>query len=66
MNVAFADFDEALAWLIRGLVEYGWTDITRSQMVPSADGPGGFDLSFIPESQGRSGLVIRMAAISGA
>jgi hypothetical protein len=66
MMVAFADFDEAIAWLIRGLVEYGWTDITRSQMVPSTSGPGGFDLSFVPESQGRSGVVLRMPAMSGA
>jgi len=66
MTVAFADFDEALAWLIRGLIEYGWTDITRSQMVTATAGPGGFNLSFVPESQGRSGVVLRMAAISGA
>ena len=63
--IAFAEFDEAMAWLIRGLIEYGWTDITKGQPIPTAPGPGGFDLSFVPDSQGRSGILLRMAALAG-
>ena len=63
--IAFAEFDEAMAWLIRGLIEYGWTDITKGHPLPSAQGPGGFDLSFVPDSQGRSGILLRMAAMAG-
>jgi len=64
MSVAFAQFDEPLAWLIRGLVEYGWVDVSRGAAVPPGSF-GGFDLSFIPESQARSGLLLRIPATAG-
>ena len=65
MSAAFANFDEPFAWLIRGLIEYGWKDITKGQPMPSTEGAGGFDLSFVPESQGRSGILLRMPAMVG-
>ena len=64
MSVAFAQFDEPLAWLIRGLIEYGWVDVSRGAAVPPGS-IGGFDLSFIPESQARSGLLLRVPATAG-
>ena len=64
--IAFAEFDEAMAWLIRGLIEYGWVDITKGQTTPASSDAGGFDLSFIPDSQGRSGILLRMAAMAGS
>ena len=65
MSTAFSNFDEPFAWLIRGLIEYGWTDITKGQPLPAQEGPAGFDLSFVPESQGRSGVLLRMPAVVG-
>ena len=65
MSTAFANFDEPFAWLIRGLIEYGWKDITKGQPMPSTEGAGEFDLSFVPESQGRSGILLRMPAMVG-
>jgi len=64
MSIAFGHFDEPFAWLIRGLIEYGWTDITRNKVLPS-NAVGGFDLSFIPDSQGKSGVVLSVPAIAG-
>ena len=64
MTIAFGNFDEPLAWLIRGLIEYGWIDITRQKTLPN-HALGGFDLSFIPESQARSGVILRVPAVAG-
>jgi hypothetical protein len=64
MSVAFAQFDEPLAWLIRGLIEYGWVDVSRGSAIPPGT-VGGFDLSFIPTSQARSGLLLRVPATAG-
>jgi len=61
MSTAFAQFDEPLAWLIRGLIEYGWADVSRGAAIPQG-ALGGFDLSFIPDSQARSGLLLRVPA----
>lgn len=56
MANAFLNFNEPHAWLIRGLVEYGWRDLTgRGTAVPPG-APGGFDVSPILGSQGRAGL----------
>ena len=61
MTIAFAHFDEPLAWLIRGLITYGWADATTNRVTP-AQVVGGFDLSLIPDSQGKSGLILRVPA----
>ena len=61
MTIAFAHFAEPMAWLIRGLVTYGWLDTTLNRVVPP-NAVGGLDLSLIPDSQGRSGLILRVAA----
>ena len=61
MTIAFAHFDEPLAWLLRGLITYGWADSTLNRVTP-ANVVGGFDLSLIPESQGKSGLILRISA----
>ena len=61
MTIAFAHFDEPLAWLIRGLITYGWADVTTNRVTP-AQVVGGFDLSLIPDSQGKSGLILRVPA----
>jgi len=63
VTVAFSTFDEPFAWLIRGLVEYGWRDATRSRLVPQGTF-GGFDLSLLPGSQGRDGLVLLVPALA--
>ena len=64
MTTAFGHFDEPLAWIIRGLIEYGWVDITRNKVLPP-NTVGGFDLSFIPDSQGQTGLMLRVPAVAG-
>ena len=64
MSIAFGHFDEPIAWLMRGLIEYGWVDLSRNRVLPS-HAVGGFDLSFIPDSQGQSGIMLRVPAIAG-
>ena len=61
MTIAFAHFDEPMAWLVRGLITYGWVDATINR-VPPAHVVGGFDLSLIPDSQAKSGLILRVPA----
>lgn len=65
MPPAFAQFDEPHAWLIRGLVEYGWADISRlgGHIPPGA--VAGFDLAELPDDLGRSGLALEVHALSG-
>ena len=65
MSIAFGHFDEPFAWLIRGLIEYGWTDITRNRVLPPS-AAGGFNLSFIPDSQGQSGIILSVPAVAGS
>ncbi len=67
MPVAFAQFDEPMAWLIRGLVEYGWTDSTRAGGYLPAGMFGGFNLLGLVEGtdDGRSGLTLEIPACSG-
>lgn len=63
MTAAFAAFSEPYAWLIRGLVEYGWRDSTRSRIVPHGSF-GGMDLSLLASSQGRDGLILLTPAVA--
>lgn len=63
MPNAFLNLNEPHAWLIRGLVEYGWQDMTgRGGAVPPG-APGGFDVSRITGSQGKDGIVLVMAPV---
>lgn len=56
MANAFLNFNEPHAWVIRGLVEYGWRDLTgRGSAVPHG-APGGLDLSPLLSSHGRDGV----------
>ncbi len=65
MPAAFATFDEAHAWLIRGLVEYGWPDVsTLGGHIPQG-APGGLNLSRFPDKHGQSGLFLEVPAVSG-
>jgi hypothetical protein len=59
MSTAFAQFDEPFAWLIRGLAEYGYADINSEGPITA---PGSFDVRFVTESQGRSGLTLKVPA----
>jgi hypothetical protein len=61
---AFSQFDEPHAWLIRGLVEYGWPDTSRSPGFVPGNAPGGMDLSRVATSEGRDGITLDMAAAS--
>jgi len=61
---AFAQFNEPFAWLIRGLVEYGWHDITLSNTTLPNMAAGGFDLSRFPDSNGREGVYLEVAAVA--
>jgi hypothetical protein len=65
MSQAFAHFDEPLAWLIRGLITYSYVDSSLNKTPPPGS-IGSFDLSFIPDSQARSGLMLRIPATAGA
>jgi len=66
MAAAFGTFDEPHAWLIRGLVEYGWTDISRAGGYVPPGIFGAMDLSRLPESEGREGITLEVpAAING-
>lgn len=65
MPPAFAQFDEPHAWLIRGLIEYGWPDVSRAGGHLPQGVPGGLDLNTLIETEGRDGLVLEMAAASG-
>jgi hypothetical protein len=63
MSAAFAQFDEPLAWLIRGLAEYGFEDLSSgSSATPGI--LGGFDLRFAAQSQARSGLMLHVPAVA--
>ena len=59
---AFAHFDEPHAWLIRGLVEYGWADQSRTTAPPPQGSVGGMDLTGFPDSVGASGIALELPA----
>ena len=63
MAAAFGTFDEPHAWLIRGLIEYGWPDISRGGGHVPPGAFGGLDASRLPESEGREGLVLEVPAV---
>jgi|GEM_PF-2012804 len=63
MPTAFGTFDEPHAWLIRGLVEYGWPDISRAGGHVPPGVFGGMDLSRVPETEGRDGVVLDIPAM---
>lgn len=65
MAYAFASFDEPHAWLIRGLVDYGWLDSSRTGGHIPAGRFGGINLARISEDEGRSGIVLEVPALSG-
>jgi hypothetical protein len=62
MEPAFSTFREPHAWLIRGLVEYGWPDVSlASGRVPSGVF-GGFSLANFSSSSGRQGITLYIPA----
>ncbi len=65
MAVAFATFDEAHAWLIRGLVEYGWPDLTPSGGRVPPGRHGGIELARFRDSGGRDGVHLLIPAAAG-
>ena len=64
MSPAFAGFQEPHAWLIRGLVEYGWPDVTRVNGRVPPGVFGGFDLTRFSGSQGREGFSLCVPALA--
>lgn len=62
MAAAFAHFDEPHAWLIRGLVEYGWADQSRTSAPPPPGSVGGMDLTGFADSVGASGVALDLPA----
>ncbi len=62
MGRAFASFDEPHAWFIRGMIEYGWPDLTRAGGHVPPGAPGGINLSELVETEGRAGLTIEVPA----
>ncbi|MDG1478391.1 MAG: hypothetical protein P8R54_02325 [Myxococcota bacterium] len=63
MDPAFAGFREPHAWLIRGLVEYGWPDVTRAGGRVPPGMFGGFDLTRFAGGYGREGFSLCVPAI---
>ncbi|NOY28250.1 MAG: hypothetical protein GXP62_20495 [Oligoflexia bacterium] len=62
MAIAFAKFDEPHAWLIRGLVEYGWADLTPvAGRIPTGR-MGGMELARFRDSDGRDGVHLLVTA----
>ncbi len=65
MPAAFATFDEAHAWLIRGLIDYGWPDTSAMGGHIPQGAPGGLNLSRFPDDDGVASVVLEVPAISG-
>jgi hypothetical protein len=59
---AFGRFDEPHAWLLRSLVEYGWTDCTRTQGHYPPGAIGGLNLARLLQNDGRDGFVVEIPA----
>lgn len=64
MEPAFADFREPHAWLIRGLVEYGWPDVTRVGGRVPPGSFGGFSLASFSSTGGRAGITLNVPAVA--
>lgn len=62
MAAAFGRFDEPHAWLLRSLVEYGWTDCTRTQGHYPPGAIGGLNLARLLQNDGRDGFVVEIPA----
>ena len=62
MPNAFLNLNEPHAWLIRGLVEYGWRDLTGRGGVVPPGAHGGFDVSPLPGSLGKDGITLIVPA----
>ncbi|MCK6505548.1 hypothetical protein L6R53_19485 [Myxococcota bacterium] len=65
MAVAFGTFEEPHAWLIRGLVEYGWPDLSPVAGRIPPGRPGGFELVRFRDSGGKDGVHLLVVAASG-
>lgn len=65
MAVAFGKFEEAHAWLIRGLVEYGWPDLSPVGGRIPPGRPGGFELVRFRDSGGKDGVHLLVVAGDG-
>lgn len=65
MSTAFLSFSEPHAWLIRGLVEYGWRDVTHLSGNVPAGAPGGFDVGVTVSTQGREALHLIVPPVAG-
>jgi hypothetical protein len=64
MPPAIATFDDPFAWLIRGLVEYGWPDTTRAGGYLPGGVFGGFNLQRLLRAEGREGLELEVPAVA--
>ncbi|MEL6347601.1 MAG: hypothetical protein AAFV53_31125 [Myxococcota bacterium] len=64
MNPAFATFREPHAWLIRGLVEYGYPDVTPDGGRVPPGVFGGLDLSRFSSTSGRDGVTVIIPAVA--
>lgn len=64
MANAFLNFNEPHAWLIRGLVEYGWRDLSgRGTAVPPG-APGGLDVFPLLGTQGKAGIKLIVVPVA--
>lgn len=62
MPAAFGQFDEPHAWLIRGLVEYGWADQTRTRHALPQGAVGAMTLAGFVDSVGATGVTLELQA----
>ena len=62
MQPAFSTFREPHAWLIRGLVEYGWPDVSLASGRVPPGVFGGFSLANFSSSSGRQGITLYIPA----
>jgi len=64
-NFALASFDEPHAWLIRGLIEYGWPDVTPLGGRVPPGRHGGLELARFRDTTGRDGIHLLVPAVTG-
>ena len=63
MTVAFMHFSDPYAWLIRGLVEANWQDISLLSTHVLPKNGAGFDLRYFIRSNGQYGIRLCLMAI---